>query len=84
MNCIQAKLRSTLWVSETSQKPFHINREDLEDNKICTMFINDARKLVLQISQFANYFNQTLHYPIKIDNISTNKEYFLKLVNPIT
>jgi hypothetical protein len=84
MNCIQAKLRSTLWVSETSQKPFHINREDLNDNNICSMFINDARKLVLQISQFANYFNQTLHFPIKIDNISTNKEYFLKLVNPIT
>jgi hypothetical protein len=84
MNGIQAKLRSTLWVSEASQKPFHINREDLKDNKICSMFINDARKLVLQISQFANYFNQILHYPIKIDNISTNREYFLKLVNPIT
>jgi len=84
MNCIQAKLRSTLWVSETSQKPFHINREDLKDKKICSMFINDARKLVLQISQFANYFNQILHFPIKIDNISTNREYFLKLVNPIT
>jgi hypothetical protein len=83
MSFIQAKLRSTLWVSEASQKPFHINREDLKDNKICNMFINDARKLVLQISQFANYFNQILHYPIKIDNISTNREYFLKLVNPI-
>ena len=79
MNCIQAKLRSTLWVSETSQKPFHINREDLKDHKICCMFINDARKLVLQISQFANYFNQILHCPIKIDNISTNREYFLKI-----
>jgi len=84
MSYIQAKLRSTLWVSEASQKPFHINREDLKDNKVCNMFINDARKLVLQISQFANYFNQILHYPIKIDNISTNREYFLKLVNPIT
>ena len=84
MNGIQTKLRSTLWVSDASQKPFHINREDLKDNKICTMFINDARKLVLQISQFANYFNQTLHFPIKIDNISTNREYFLKLLNPMT
>ena len=83
MNFIQAKLRSTLWVSETSQNPFQINREDLKDNRICNMFINDARKLVLQISQFANYFNQILHYPIKIDNISTNREYFLKLINPI-
>ncbi|TWX52232.1 hypothetical protein [Colwellia hornerae] len=83
MNFIQAKLRSALWVSETSQQPFQIDREELKDNQICTMFINDARKLVLQISQFANYFNQVLHYPIKIDNISTNKEYFLKLINPI-
>jgi hypothetical protein len=82
MTCIQAKLRSTLWISEKSQKPFKINREELKDKKICSMFINDARKLVLQISQFANYFNQTLHAPIKIDNISTTKEYFLKLTNP--
>jgi hypothetical protein len=82
VNCIQAKLRSTLWVSESSQNPFQINREDLKDNRICNMFINDARKLVLQMSQFANHFNQILHFPIKIDNISTNREYFLKLVNP--
>jgi hypothetical protein len=83
MNFIQAKLRSTLWVSESSQQPFQIKREELKDNQVCKMFINDARRLVLQISQFANYFNQILHYPIKIDNISTNKEYFLKLINPI-
>jgi hypothetical protein len=84
MSYIQAKLRSTLWISEASQKSFHINREDLKDNKVCIMFINDTRKLVLQISQFVYHFNQILQYPIKIDNISTNKEYFLKLVNPIT
>jgi hypothetical protein len=83
MNFIQAKLRSTLWVSESSQQPFQIKREELKDNQVCKMFTNDARRLVLQISQFANYFNQILHYPIKIDNISTNKEYFLKLINPI-
>jgi hypothetical protein len=79
MNYIQAKLRSTLWVSDTSINPFKINREELKDKQICNMFINDARKLVLQISQFANYFNQILHYPIKIDDISTNREYFLNL-----
>jgi hypothetical protein len=84
MNFIQAKLRSALWISETSQHPFQISREELKDNQICSMFINDARKLVLQISQFANHFNQILHYPIKIDNISTNKEYFLTLINPTT
>ncbi len=83
MNFIQAKLRSALWISAASQKPFQINREELKDKQVCNMFIDDARKLVLQISQFANYFNQILHYPIKIDNISTNKEYFLRLVNPI-
>lgn len=83
MNYIQDKIRSTLWVSEASQNPFQITREELKDKQICSIFINDARKLILQMSQFANHLNQILHCPIKIDNISTNKEYFLKSIIPI-
>ncbi len=50
MTVIQAKVRSTLWISEKSQNPFKMNREELKDKKICSMFINDAIELVLQIS----------------------------------
>ncbi len=82
INCIQAKLKNALWISETEQNPFQIKRTELKNKNICEMFVSDARKLVLQISQFANYFNQVLHIPIIIDNVSTNKEYFLKLAHP--
>lgn len=80
---IQQKIKSSLWVHQSSIDPFQVKQEELNDKQLCQEFITDAMNFMYLIVEPANYLNCVLHKPIEKNGSPISGETCLSIANPL-